>query len=195
MNFGFDIEPVPGGDGDCATLYTYRIGGDTQPAFDDFMNTPEITGAPDFNRLLVRLARIRDEIGLYDRRIDHYPERWLRDEGDHASALWAPIPVEVRSQYPNPPPSLRLYCFRLDNHLHLDYDGNEQRRAPIIVLGNGGIKETRQPCDKQASRVCQAFRSIKYVRAQFDRGFDEKSIQIVEGGFELEGDLHFIPAY
>ena len=186
VNTGFDIVPVPGGNCDFVTLYTYRLVDEDKTALDDFLNATEVKQAPDLNRLLGRLERMKDELGIYDKRVNS----WLRDEGNGTSALWAPIPEDVKGRYPKPPPGLRLYCFRFDEHEYT-CEGEVFRHAPILLLGNGGVKRTRRLYDDKASRVYKAHREIRQIRKAVNGRFEEGGIWITDEGFTLKGNLRF----
>jgi len=134
----------PEGEGDYATLYTYRIAGNEQAELDRFLDDPGVLRNPDYNVLVDRIWRMLDELGLYHRQSDFGASRWFRDESsfrdpeDEACALWAPIPAEDRADLVPPYPSLQLYCFRLEQ---------------MLIVDNGVVKRTlRDEDDPELTR-------------------------------------------
>lgn len=174
MNIPIKVALFEGGERDFATLYSFIVGDNPMDELTRFLTNETYQHAPDFDPLVDRINRSLDELGLVHRQAYFGRDRWYRDEGHDVSALWAPIPVADRKHLKKPFPSLRLYCFRLDH---------------ILIVGYGGIKRTQRSHEDPVLR--KALREVKHIRRLLSERIDAGTVQIVEDGFLLDGDLNF----
>jgi hypothetical protein len=193
VNFGFDIEVHNEGQGLAATLYTFRVHGREDNEFNRFYADPKVQEAPDFPYVMQRLERMLEWRGLYHPQAEYAsnPKGYFRDEGDGASALWAPLSAEDREDLAPPYPSLRLYCFRIDYGVLPDW--MNVGPCEIIVAGNGGVKDVPHPSDDP--QLHQALGEIKYVRRRLKTRLDFEQVSVSSDGLTLEGDLSFEPEF
>jgi len=181
MSFAFTLEIHD--EGDYATICSFRKEGEEQSEIEKFWAKPAVQQAPDHDALQTRLY----EAVLYDwnfthRSCFHGPSRWFRDEshatdpdGVYAEALWAPIPVKDRKHLTKPYPSLRLYCFRIEQ---------------ILIVGNGAVKEDERTQDN--SETDAAWNDIRYVMKRVHERIEwGNSLSIIENGYLLSGDHSF----
>ena len=183
MSFAFTLEEHAGQPGDFATIYTFQKEGEEQSEIEKFWAKPYVQQAPDHDALRTRLYEdVLKEWNFTHRSCFQGKFRWFRNEGDatdpegmHAEALWAPIPEKDRKHLSEPYPSLRLYCFRMEQ---------------LLFVGNGGVKETARP--EQDAELRAALQDVRVVMKRVHERIKwTASGNMVERGYLLDGDHHF----
>lgn len=150
VNFPFTIELVS--KGEKATLYTIRIGNDTNTEFHKFANNSEVKKNEHYGFLLQRLTDVRERHG--------FKEYWFKYEIEPVYAFfWGP--------------KLRLYCIKWS--------------PVILILGNGGIKNTRTY--QQDSHLNDCVEKLIYIYNRLENR--ERKGEITTNYALLEGDLNF----
>ena len=191
MNRPFRILPYR--EGDAATLYTVQVEGRPDTETELFRRSRDVLAAPDFPRLDQRLTQCYQSKGLYHAKADQGWDRYFRYEGDGCSALWAPIPREDLATLPDPPPTLRLYGFRIDRrtlgNCRYVLDDLGFLASPIAVFCRGGVKTEASP--QVCQNVAGPFAEAHHIMRRLVERIDDGSVWITDDGFELEGDLDF----
>lgn len=202
MSFEFTLERQD--EGDCATIYSFRKEGSDRTEIEKFWAKTEVQEAPDRDALRLRLY---DEL-LNTEWWSHPNLRsgkfsWFRDESEptntsfpYAEALWAPIPSEDKKDLPEPPPSLRLYFFHV-MWPEREWRGSQPEDTQIFVFGNGGVKDIDRVGDvgrrdEEEKELERALRDVRYVMERVHHRIEwEKTLEITESGYLLEGNRHF----
>jgi hypothetical protein len=181
MSFAFDLKIQD--EGSYATIYSFRKEGEERTEIEKFWAKPDVQQAPDHDALRTRLyVDVLHRHNFTHESCFHGKYRWFRDESDpadpedvRAEALCAPIPAKDRKNLPEPYPSLRLYCFR---------------KRQILIAGNGGVKEVRRQQDDP--ELLAAWNDLRYVMRRVHERIEwERTLEIVEDGYLLDGNRHF----
>ncbi len=129
-------------------IYSIRIDGESQTEFERFLMLHKDRYQKDIGTLLYRIQRISED-GVF--------ERHFRYEGKHKDRVSA-IPSHIDLS------NLRVYCICL----------NER----ILILGNGGIKNTRTY--NENSTLCSFVNSMQEIDKQIKIKEKAGKIAIVE---------------
>lgn len=205
MSFSFTLEEHAGQPGDCATFYSFRKEGEEKTEIEKFWDKPEVEQAPDHDELKTRLYEDLLETPWWNNpNLRSGDFSWFRNESrldnhtlPYAEALWAPIPEEDLEDLPEPPPSLRLYFFQIMRPRRRSR-GRQPQDTQIFVFGNGGVKdfdrfdEVGKQDDPRKERLLRALKDVRYVMDRVHERIEhQKTLEIVDNGFLLEGDKEF----
>ena len=202
MSFPFTLKEHAGKRGDCATFYSFQKKGEERTEIEKFWDRERVEQAYDYDELKTRLYGDLLETEWWNNpNLRSGDFRWFRDESrsnnyssPYAEALWAPIPEEDLANLPKPPPSLRLYFFQV---VRPRWE-TRPRDTQIFVVGNGGVKdfdrfdEVGKQDDSQKERLLQALKDVRFVMDRIHERIEhEKTLEITDSGYLLEGDKDF----
>ena len=129
--------------------YSFRFEHSENNEFYDFLNRMEDESEyeEDMNNLFVWLEYIGQKEGA--------KEKYFRHEGYNSDTSGLPPPRTIMEVYEIPVKDVRLYCFRLNEH--------------VVVLFNGGIKTTdkAQDCPNVSQYFKQANNIVKKLNELF----------------------------
>lgn len=199
MNIAFRLvehRPAdPSVDNPRAVLYTVHLDGHPQSETDAFFNDSAVRAFPTADSVRVRYEQLHNHFGLYEPHVWGHAEAWFKDEGGGCYALQGKLTPGAKRLLPPPRRRLRLYAFCLDRPALQDCPGlidglyPGEIGYPIAVFGGGGIKTKRDPRD--CPNVRAHFDTIHHVRDRLLERLAEGSVDIVDDGLTLDGDLDF----
>jgi len=214
MSFGFTLKCRD--EGDCATIYSFQKEGEERTEIEKFWDKPSVQDAPDHDALRTRLYGEKPGQSLLETEwwrseslpsgesLRHDDFSWFRDESKstnssapYLEAVWAPIPNDKLEDLPDPPPSLRLYFFQVI-WPRWEWRGRRPEGTQIFVMGNGGVKDVDsvekvgRQTDENVKRMRQAKRDVRYVMQRVQKRIEqERTLEVIEGGYLLDGKLEF----
>ncbi|MBQ0154002.1 MAG: hypothetical protein KBS70_04370 [Bacteroidales bacterium] len=142
---------------DKVCLYSPRFEGETATEFEKFLMTYSESHPSDLQQLVYRLDVITRE-GIDD--------RYFRYEGKRSDNVIA-LPSHLETT------SLRLYCLNL--------------RYKVLILGNGGIKETATY--QEDAHLNQCVETLQKIDIEIRR-YEKQQIITIKGS-KLVGELTF----
>ncbi|GAH84456.1 unnamed protein product [marine sediment metagenome] len=134
--------------------YSIRFEHSENNEFHDFLNRMEDESEyeEDMNNLFVWLEYIGQKEGA--------KEKYFRHEGYNSDASALPPPSSIMEVHEIPVNDIRLYCFRLNEH--------------VVALFNGGIKTTDKAQD--CPNVSQYFKQANNIVKKLNQLFIENEL-------------------
>ena len=158
MKFSFEVVKIPQLSGNRASFYTAYMSDDETSLFDQFLVKNSRDHLSELEKILDGITTMANKTGARDDFFEKYEGLKI---GEGVYALYAK--------------QLRLYCFRMDNH--------------IVLLGGGGWKTVAKWQDD--TQLATDVNRVRFIAQQIDARIRNRDIRRSPDDLNLIGDLTF----